>query len=71
MEHVPLLLLLISNSCTKFPQENDFIVHNLARNGIGWIGYIKDPSTDNFEWTDGSDPDFYRWGPNRNYISNF
>ena len=53
------------------PQENDFIVHSLARNGIGWIGYIKDPSTDNFKWTDGSDPDFYRWGPNRNYISNF
>ena len=50
------------------PQENDFIVHNLARNGIGWIGYIKDPSTDTFKWTDGSDPDFYRWGPNRNYI---
>ena len=46
-------------------QENDFILHNLARNGQGWVGYLKDPSTSSFKWTDGSDTDFYRWGSKR------
>ena len=46
-------------------QENDFIVHNFAHNGIGWIGFLKDGPTDSFTWTDGTSPDFYRWGKKR------
>ena len=52
-------------------QENSFLMHNLASNDIGWIGFLKDAPTDQFMWTDGSPADFLAWGPGGSKYLNY